>query len=88
MWVTCDTVCHMSKMVQVRHVPDDVHRVLKVRAARAGMSLSDYLRVELERVAARATVDDLLDAAEAEATVSPAAVDAAWRTVRADRSDR
>ena len=85
---TCDMVLHMSKMVQVRHVPDDVHRTLKARAARAGMSLSDYLRIELERVAARATVDDLLDAADAEATVPPAAVDAAWRAVRADRSYR
>jgi plasmid stability protein len=81
-------VLHMSKMVQVRHVPDDVHRTLKARAARAGMSLSDYLRIELEHIAARATVDDLLDAADAEATVSPAAVDAAWRAVRSDRSDR
>ena len=33
----------MSKMIQIRHVPDSIHRTLKSRAALAGMSLSDYL---------------------------------------------
>ncbi|MFI5413285.1 MAG: hypothetical protein ACHQ0I_01675 [Candidatus Lutacidiplasmatales archaeon] len=33
----------MSKMIQLRHVPDAVHRKLKSRAAKKGMSLSDYL---------------------------------------------
>jgi antitoxin FitA len=41
----------MSKMIQIRDVPDDVHSVLKARAARDGMSLSDYLKRELERTA-------------------------------------
>jgi plasmid stability protein len=43
----------MSKMLQVRHVPDDVHSELRRRAAAAGVSLSDYVLQELERVAAR-----------------------------------
>ena len=34
-------------MIQIRNVPDDIHRELKVRAARSGMSLSDFLNVEL-----------------------------------------
>ncbi len=51
----------MSKMVQIRHVPDDVHRVLKARAARMGMSLSDYLRLEITRLAERPTLDEALD---------------------------
>lgn len=38
----------MSKMIQIRNVPDDLHRQLKVRAAELGMSLSDYLKSELE----------------------------------------
>ena len=46
---TCDNVKHMSKMIQIRNVPDAVHREAKVRAARAGMSLSDYLLRELEQ---------------------------------------
>jgi antitoxin FitA len=38
---------HMSKMIQVRNVPDELHRVLKTRAAAEGMSLSDYIKREL-----------------------------------------
>lgn len=50
----------MSKMVQIRNVPDTLHRTLKVRAANAGQSLSDYLLAELERLAARPTRDEML----------------------------
>ena len=34
----------MSKMIQVRNVPDEVHRTLKLRATAKGMSLSDYIK--------------------------------------------
>jgi len=34
-------VMHMSKMIQVRNVPDEMHRALKMSAAAEGMSLSD-----------------------------------------------
>ncbi len=47
-------------MVQIRNVPDQLHRELKVRAADAGQTLSDYLLAELERVAARPTRDQML----------------------------
>jgi antitoxin FitA len=40
-------VQHMSKMIQVRNVPDAMHRELKMRAAAAGMTLSDYIKREL-----------------------------------------
>lgn len=59
MWSTCVTVSHMSKMIQVRNVPDDVHRTLKVRAAVAGMSLSDYVKQDLEAAAARPTLEEI-----------------------------
>ena len=49
----------MSKMIQLRHVPDALHRRLRARAAMAGMSLSDYLRQELERSAAQLTPSEL-----------------------------
>lgn len=39
----------MSKMIQIREVPDHVHSKLKARAAREGMSLSDFIKNELER---------------------------------------
>jgi plasmid stability protein len=50
----------MSKMIQIRNVPDALHRKIKSRAAHAGMSLSDYLRAEIERMAALPTRDEML----------------------------
>jgi plasmid stability protein len=51
----------MSKMIQIRNVPDDLHRILKVRAAREGMTLSDYLLSEIELVAEKPTMKEWLD---------------------------
>ena len=51
----------MSKMIQVRDVPDSVHGILKARAAREGMSLSDFIKRELGRVAERPTVLEWLE---------------------------
>lgn len=48
----------MSKMIQVRNVPDALHRTLKARAAMAGMSLSDYLLAEIREVAERPTLTE------------------------------
>jgi antitoxin FitA len=48
----------MAKMIQIRHVPDEVHRALKVRAAKEGMSLSDFLLREITKVAERPTLED------------------------------
>ena len=47
--------------VQIRNVPDPLHRKLKARAAAAGMSLSDYLRRELERSAAAPTMEEFVE---------------------------
>ena len=49
----------MPKMIQIRNVPDDVHRTLKSRAAAAGMSLSDYIKHDLELAAARPTLEEI-----------------------------
>jgi plasmid stability protein len=46
-------------MIQVRNVPDALHRGLKARAAMAGMSLSDYLLAELKEIAERPTLAEL-----------------------------
>jgi antitoxin FitA len=56
----CMHAGRMSKMIQIRNVPDALHRKLKVRAADAGQTLSDYLLTELERLAARPTRDEML----------------------------
>jgi plasmid stability protein len=51
----------MSKMIQVRNVPEPVHGTLKARAAREGMSLSDFIKRELERAAERPTMREWLE---------------------------
>jgi plasmid stability protein len=48
----------MQRMIQVRNVPEVLHRALKARAANAGMSLSDYLLGELREIAARPTLTE------------------------------
>jgi len=76
-------VHHMPKMIQVRHVPDALHRALRARAARAGMTLSDYLRSELAQVAERWTVDELRERLAALEPVRPRETPA--RAVRRER---
>lgn len=49
----------MSAMIQIRNVPDELHRRLKSRAALAGMSLSDFLLSEIRQVAERPTLEEL-----------------------------
>jgi plasmid stability protein len=49
----------MAVMIQIRNVPEGLHRRLKSRAALAGMSLSDYLLDEIRRVAERPILDEL-----------------------------
>ena len=49
----------MSKMIQLRNVPDAMHRTLKARAAKAGMSLSDYLLAEIRQFAERPTLEEM-----------------------------
>ena len=51
----------MAKMLQVRNVPDRVHRILKARAAREGMSLSDFIKKELVRSVERPTMREWLE---------------------------
>jgi len=53
---TRDNVLHMSKMIQIRNVPDDLHRQLKIRAAAAGMNMSDYIKRELDLRTRKSTI--------------------------------
>ena len=62
----------MSKMIQIRNVPDALHRTLKVRAAQAGMTLSDYLLAELRRSAERPTAGELWSRIRSRPPVQPA----------------
>jgi plasmid stability protein len=59
----------MSKMIQIRNVPDELHRKLKVRAAEKQTSLSDYLLAEIEEIAERPTLEELMERLAAEEPV-------------------
>jgi antitoxin FitA len=76
----------MSKMIQLRNVPDTLHRTLKARAAMAGMSLSDYLLAEIKEIAARPTLAEMRERLHQREPVS-APIDSA-RMVREERDAR
>lgn len=65
MSATWPNVVHMPKMIQIRNVPDDVHRALKLRATAEGLSLSDYIKRDLEELAKQATIEDVFASARA-----------------------
>ena len=73
-------------MIQIRNVPDALHRALKARAAMAGMSLSDYLLAEIRHVAERPTLDELRERLHRRERV--AAPTSAARAVRTERHGR
>ena len=76
----------MSKMIQLRNVPDALHRMLKARAAMAGMSLSDYLLAEIKEIAARPTLAEMRERLQQQEPVS-VPIDTA-RLVREERDAR
>ncbi len=76
----------MSTMIQIRNVPDSLHRRVKARAALAGMSMSEYILRELRRSLDRPTREELL---ERIASREPVELDPpAARIVREERDRR
>ena len=86
MFFTCNYVYNMSKMIQLRNVPEPLHRKLKARAALEGMSLSDYLLHEIRRVAERPTVAELKERLHGRQSIAPRISSA--EAVRAERDAR
>ncbi len=76
----------MSKMIQVRNVPDDLHRELKTRAARAGNTLSEYLLRERERAAGRPTPSELRARLTTRRAIAP--IESVADALRAERDSR
>ena len=76
----------MSKMIQLRNVPDGLHRSLKARAALAGMSLSDFLLAEIKEIAEKPTLAELRERLHKRRPVS-ARIDTA-QLVREEREAR
>ena len=60
----------MSKMIQIRNVPEDLHRRLKARAAMSGQSLSDYLLLEMKEIAGRPTLAEFRERLHQRAAVA------------------
>jgi plasmid stability protein len=76
----------MSKMIQIRNVPDEIHRKLKARAALAGMSLSDYLLAEARRIIEKPTPQEMATRLRQRVPVDP--IESAAKAVRAEREKR
>jgi len=76
----------MSKLIQVRNVPDALHRKLKLRAALLGLSLSDYIVQELKLAAQRLTFDEFLERLATRSRVPTS--ESAAGAVRAERGGR
>lgn len=76
----------MPKMIQLRHVPDELHRKLKARAALEGLSLSDFLLQEVKKVAARPSLSELQ--AKLARRASVATRESPAKAVRAERDAR
>jgi plasmid stability protein len=77
---------HMSVMIQIRNVPDVIHRKLKSRAALAGMSLSDYLLKQIRDISEQPTLDEIRDRLQTLPRVKPS-IDPA-DLIRAERDQR
>lgn len=86
MFLTCNGVYTMGTMIQIRHVPEDIHKALKNRAVKNGMSLSEYVLRELIKIVERPTLEEILGRIEKRerTTVQESSVDA----VRAQRQTR
>jgi len=76
----------MPVMVQIRNVPDEIHRRLKARAALAGLSISEYLLHDIERSLERPTRSELLDRLNGRSRVEP--VEPVAAAVIAEREGR
>ena len=75
---------HM-KMIQVRNVPEDLHRSLKERAAREGTTMSDLILAELPRLAHKPSGEQLLARVRRRTAVSGAP---ASELIAAERAER
>jgi plasmid stability protein len=73
--------------IQIKNVPPDVHRVLKRRAAEAGMSLQEYLLAELTSQARQPTLEEVLESA-GQQTGGRLSMREAVEYIRADRDSR
>jgi antitoxin FitA len=77
----------VAKTLQIRNVPDDVHRTVKTRAAVQGLSVSDYLLQEVTKVAERPSVKEVLERAASRPGSWDAGVEDVVAVIREDRGE-
>ena len=82
-----DNVLHMSKMIQIRNVPDDLHRQLKIRAAAAGMTMSDYIKRELDLRTRKSTIREIAAERDAQGRKSTSSTQELVDIIRESRGD-
>jgi len=82
-----NNVVHMSKMIQIRNVPDDLHRQLKIRAAAAGMSMSDYIKRELDLRTRKSTIREIAARRDAQGWKSSGTIQQTVDIIREARGD-
>jgi antitoxin FitA len=76
----------MGRMIQIRNVPEDLHKELKLRAAKSGRSLSDYLLIELQELASRPALEDVFARIDHREPIEPS--ESTADAVRAERDAR
>ena len=86
MCITWEYTIHMVKMIQIRNVPDDIHRLLKIRAAQERTTLSELLLREATSLAQRPSIQEIVDRIRSRSSVKPKETSAA--AIRAERESR
>lgn len=76
----------MSVMVQIRNMPDEMHRILKARAALEGKSLSDFILAELRHTTERPTLAEMLERLKTRSAENP--VPTPTQVIREERDGR
>ncbi len=76
MCCTRNYACRLSKTIQIRKVPDALHRHLKALAVKQGLSLSGYLLAEIKEIAVRPTLAEFREMLQSREPVT-AEIDAA-----------
>ncbi|WMT58452.1 FitA-like ribbon-helix-helix domain-containing protein [Truepera radiovictrix] len=77
----------MSKMIQIRNVPEALHRKLKMRAAERGMTLSDFLLEQATIAAETPSLEELVRRIDAEPPLALPPEEAPASVIRRLRDD-
>jgi hypothetical protein len=77
----------MNKHIQIRNIDPELHRKLKMRAAREGMSMSDYLRLEMEKLVSRPTMKEWLERIQKHPPIKTVKLDEVVNGIREDREE-